>query len=1492
METLTKPEQSKRKDIGSGYSSLAENLIKFNELGELPGSLKLERLDDGHGIEAAMVAHGAQYHHTCKLQYNNTKLQRAEKRALKKESQSDEEQSLCKRTRAHSRSSTEKVPETCFFCGQPAGSNSLRKAATFEIDRRVRACANLLGDTELLGRLSGGDMIALDAQYHLQCLIGLYNRARSVQSTRPQDSDQERAMSAVVFAELVLYIEETRQDEETAPVFRLADLVHLYQSRMEQLGVQLDTRIHSTRLKQRLLSQFPDMRAHTKGKDILMAFEEDLGAALDKACELDSDSDAVHLARAAHIVRRHIFGEAKPFTGFPEGCQEESVPPLLLALVSMILEGPSIKDQTEDNNPAAITAAQILKFNSVKHKRTRGTTSSTCVRHSVAQETPLPTYIGMMLHAHTRKKELVDRLSHLGLSISYDRVLQLSAQMGNRVCKQFHREQVVCPPKLRGEVFTTAAVDNIDHNPSATTSKDSFHGTGISLIQHPSYTGEGVNRSIVVAGESGDARSKTVAPLPHYYTDVPPVTSSIKGSPVPAARVESLARGNFQQQTDEEYQWLGNVKQVLEDNTGTVDNENTSWAAFHASRQPPNAGFICPTSLLPLFMESAHTVAMIRHSMEIVKNAVEHLNPGQTPVITFDQPLFALAKQIQWKWPDSYGEDHIVVMFGGLHIEMAALKTLGDWLKGSGWVQALVQAEIATAGTADSFLRASHVLRTRRAHQVTAAALYILQHHAYNRFCLGETRDAEDLPTFEDWCRQRRDNIPQFRYWATVLELELLVQVYVRSLRQGSFVMYLDALTELVPWFHALDHTHYARWMPVHLKDMAELTTKHPNVARKFSEGHFTVKKTQRVFSSIPPDQAHEQNNACIKGDGGAVGLTDNPSALRRWMVAGPEVARVIEEFQDGNQYCRRQITDTRHHDQTPSVQASFVRDVCSLVGVIEEMGNPFEEESQDLVILDSKDIAGPAAVETVMNAKRIGQEQFKAFTRECLLDRTKAVDNPIPRNKLKVFSTSTPRSQSKGQQQLTSVKNDRELFARLYIGCQTRDGNLEEFFCHENQACPPALSDGGNLFTGTKSDLITCLEEISDAKTETPVTTCIVLDGAAIVQMLKPAASKTFEEYAHQIFIPYISTKLQTVSRLDLIWDTYLADSLKGSTRAKRGQGVRRRVVAGASIPGNWQHFLRVDSNKTELFKFLSTALLEWFDQEDKQLVITDGEAVLSKPLLPDLTSLDPCNHEEADSRMLLHASHAAKHGHHSIVIRTVDTDVVVLAVSVVQELQPEDKLWLAFGTGRSFRYLAAHEIAAGLGQEKARALPMFHALTGCDTVSSFARHGKKTAWAVWTVMPELTEALMQLSSAPSDIPSNAMCIIERFVILLYDRTSKCTDIDKARRKLFARKNNVQLIPPTKAALEEHVKRAVYQGGHVWGQILLPAPELPPPTNWGWSMTGGQYTPYWTRLPEAAHTCIELVSCKCQKGCVRRCKCKKAALKCTALCVCEGDCT
>ena len=116
---------------------------------------------------------------------------------------------------------------------------------------------------------------------------------------------------------------------------------------------------------------------------------------------------------------------------------------------------------------------------------------------------------------------------------------------------------------------------------------------------------------------------------------------------------------------------------------------------------------------------------------------------------------------------------------------------------------------------------------------------------------------------------------------------------------------------------------------------------------REFNAGNFLIQKTNRVFSAIPIDQAHEQNNVCIKNDGEAIGLTDNPSALRLWMVAGPEVVALIEDFEDAHQLMRIR-DDVVHHDQTASVQNAFRKDVCSLVNVMEELGNPFEEENED----------------------------------------------------------------------------------------------------------------------------------------------------------------------------------------------------------------------------------------------------------------------------------------------------------------------------------------------------------------------------------------------------------------------------------------------------------------------------------------------------------------------------------------------------------------
>ena len=101
--------------------------------------------------------------------------------------------------------------------------------------------------------------------------------------------------------------------------------------------------------------------------------------------------------------------------------------------------------------------------------------------------------------------------------------------------------------------------------------------------------------------------------------------------------------------------------------------EAVSWSAYHAVHWPTiSVDGIDKTSMLPIFQDEAKSTAMIRHSIDVIKDAAHHLNPHQIPVMACDQPLFAFAKQIQSNWPLLNGENKVVIMFGGLHIEMAA----------------------------------------------------------------------------------------------------------------------------------------------------------------------------------------------------------------------------------------------------------------------------------------------------------------------------------------------------------------------------------------------------------------------------------------------------------------------------------------------------------------------------------------------------------------------------------------------------------------------------------------------------------------------------------------------------------------------------------------------------------------------------------------------------------------------------------------------------
>ncbi|KAG5871120.1 hypothetical protein JTB14_036747 [Gonioctena quinquepunctata] len=143
--------------------------------------------------------------------------------------------------------------------------------------------------------------------------------------------------------------------------------------------------------------------------------------------------------------------------------------------------------------------------------------------------------------------------------------------------------------------------------------------------------------------------------------------------------------------------------------------------------------------------------------------------------------------------------------------------------------------------------------------------------------------------------------------------------------------------------------------MPVHIRDMKSLPDSIKDQFERCS--NWIMSKTRNTFSTIPFEQAHEQENKIVKDLGGVIGITENFVAFRRWMLSVPEISRKIKQFEE--EYIPdNDDTDNpnnfQHHEQGLSSQRNFEQQVVSLSKTINEMGNPFLDDFPNLVCLDS----------------------------------------------------------------------------------------------------------------------------------------------------------------------------------------------------------------------------------------------------------------------------------------------------------------------------------------------------------------------------------------------------------------------------------------------------------------------------------------------------------------------------------------------------------
>ncbi|KXJ19758.1 hypothetical protein AC249_AIPGENE21499 [Exaiptasia diaphana] len=223
-------------------------------------------------------------------------------------------------------------------------------------------------------------------------------------------------------------------------------------------------------------------------------------------------------------------------------------------------------------------------------------------------------------------------------------------------------------------------------------------------------------------------------------------------------------------------------------------------------------------------------------------------------------------------------------------------------------------------------------------------------------------------------------------------------------------------------------------------------------------------------------------------------------------------------------------------------------------------------------------------------------------------------------------------------------------------------------------------------------------------------------------------------------------------------------------------------------------------------------------------------------------------CNHKEANKRLLVHVADALQRGSKEVSVRTVDTDVVVILIGHFYNLMrlygPCD-VWIAFGMGKNYRCLHVNSICQAFGEQKAKALPVFHCFTGCDTTSGFYGKGKKTAWNGWKSFPKVTMPFSTIQEDPFhmlEMESEAFSLLERFTAVIYDRSSACTHVNNARRILFTKHNRaLESVPPTQASIRSSIE------------------TVPPPDSFGWQKTEMSWKPVWSCLPEASKACSEL---------------------------------
>ncbi|MES9879249.1 MAG: hypothetical protein ABW185_00005 [Sedimenticola sp.] len=679
---------------------------------------------------------------------------------------------------------------------------------------------------------------------------------------------------------------------------------------------------------------------------------------------------------------------------------------------------------------------------------------------------------------------------------------------------------------------------------------------------------------------------------------------------------------------------------------------------------------------------------------------------------------------------------------------------------------------------------------------------------------------------FVEWaCKES----PTFRYWNMFLDAASIMLLNIRAERQGNWQMHLHTTRLMIPYYFAANRSNYSRWTPLYLLDMAQLP---PEIKTAFQEGQFTVRRRAGRFNGIWSDMGTETTIIRdAKGDSGVIGLTRKQPSLVRWTLTRQIMGRYASIMRQRNGQLGKETE--KHEEERPAAMKRDEEHVQAMTShVVNNMTNPFDVEShpEGVLINISTGLHSPPDVQaSLLEAVDKGNDKFNDFVKATLSDTgSRSFYTPISRSGLKTFSDVSKKTPLISAGKTKDVTIGSELvFRRALTLSKTRgDATMKTVLSRPVTSIPTALfHEDGTMRKNTKADLTHKLEEHGTGITCIPVhaaaSTVYIRDAMSILQAMTGDVYKSFDQLADS----YMASLLRHFNGADTVIEVYdrydNKDSVKAAERLRRqtqsGVGRQYQVIAGRSVPP-WKKFMALPTNKESLVKYLCQYLVDHAPSSDalaskpnRKLVMsggfTDGSVTMcvsSAGATVDETLKS--NQEEADTRMLLHAMSQDKNfvDDGRVIIRTLDTDVVVLSVHYYPQMKHVTESWIETGsvtrTADRRRYIPIHDISKSLGSPFCDILPAVHALTGCDSVSSFAGIGKVSVInCLKSNGPEQFADLTGLSGNEEQVALNAA---RKLIATLYDPKGNAAKYQSSLDELRYRLATTKEIPLAKLPL------------------------------------------------------------------------------------------